>query len=384
MSNDLLVRIGIAFIILIVTALISWAARRILKRVLKNTSLLPTSTIFLNIVRVIIWIIGISGILSFCFKIDVTAIITALGVGGIAVSLGFQDTISNLIGGLTVSVSREIEPGDNIQMGTSGVTGFVSDVTWRQTIVDDSSGNHIVIPNSIMTTTAVVKKPPLTNVTIPIVVTASDERLSEVAHHMESAAEKAVERICKMKKKPTINFSEITEYGFKGKMSFTVEDVDKVTYATDAAVRAIAPFAHEHYFEASNVLLDLLARDFKEIIEKQKENGGVKPTIETDQNGAHLNVTETVEQSADAILDKDALRAQSTRTEYEDELTERIVKQAKEATREQFQEQEKEVEQSEDIPHRKNTHILDLRNIKCKIRRRRQEGLKTYGIKSKK
>ncbi|MFR3452353.1 MAG: mechanosensitive ion channel domain-containing protein [Collinsella sp.] len=59
--------------------------------------------------------------------------VTGLGVVGIAVSLGFQDTLSNLIGGLTVSVSRTVEPGDNIRMGPSGVTGVVQDVTWRAT-----------------------------------------------------------------------------------------------------------------------------------------------------------------------------------------------------------------------------------------------------------
>lgn len=47
--------------------------------------------------------VGGSVMLSTCFGIDVSAAITALGIGGIAISLGFQDTISNLIGGVQVS-----------------------------------------------------------------------------------------------------------------------------------------------------------------------------------------------------------------------------------------------------------------------------------------
>ena len=43
----------------------------------------------------------------------------ALGIGGIAISLGFQDTLSNLIGGLQVSLLRIIKPGDNIEVGSS-------------------------------------------------------------------------------------------------------------------------------------------------------------------------------------------------------------------------------------------------------------------------
>ena len=53
--------------------------------------------------------------LSTCYGVDVSAAITALGIGGIAISLGFQDTIANLIGGLQVSLLRIIKPGDNIE-----------------------------------------------------------------------------------------------------------------------------------------------------------------------------------------------------------------------------------------------------------------------------
>ena len=44
--------------------------------------------------------------LDSCFGVDTSSLITALGVGGIAVSLGFQDTLSNFIGGLHVYRDR--------------------------------------------------------------------------------------------------------------------------------------------------------------------------------------------------------------------------------------------------------------------------------------
>lgn len=236
-------------IILGVTALLSRMAVSITRKLLKRGSLLPTSSIFVNVIRVSIWLVGISFMLSSCFNVDVSAIVTGLGVVGIAVSLGFQDTIANLIGGLQVSISRTVEPGDNIQLGASGVSGVVRDVTWRYTTIDNPSGTRIVIPNSLMNTTALLHLSAPENVSIPIVVTDSDQRLTSVAHHMEEAAAKALKRVDKLKKGPSTSFSEITAQGFKGSLSFTLTDTSKITAATDAAIRAIAPYAHVHPME---------------------------------------------------------------------------------------------------------------------------------------
>lgn len=236
-------------IILAVTALVSLACVKILRRILKKGSLLPQSSIFINVVRVCVWVVGVSFMLSTCFSVNVSAIITALGVGGIAVSLGFQDTISNLIGGLTVSVSRIVEPGDNIQLGASGVSGVVRDVTWRHTTIDNPGGTRVIIPNSIMNTTALLKLHAPENISIPLVATDSDQRLTSVAHHMEDAAAKALARVDKIKKGPNVTFSEVTAQGFKGTLSFTLTDASKITAATDAAIRAVAPFVHTYPLE---------------------------------------------------------------------------------------------------------------------------------------
>lgn len=220
-----------------------------LRRLLNRTTLLPSSSIFINLARAIVWIVGIGCILSLCFNVNVNAMVTGLGVVGIAISLGFQDTLSNLLGGLQVSLSRSVEPGDNIKMGPSGVSGVVQDVTWRYTSVVDSSGNHINIPNSLMTSTAVIKLSPLTDVSIDLVVTTNSERLTATAHHIEDAAEKAVSRVSKIKKGPSVSFGSITDRGFKGTLDFTISDASKVTHATDAAIRAVAPYVHNHLIE---------------------------------------------------------------------------------------------------------------------------------------
>lgn len=255
-----------------------------MRRILNKTTLLPSSSIFINLVRVIVWVIGIGCILSICFNVNVNAMVTGLGVVGIAISLGFQDTLSNLLGGLQVSVSRSVEPGDNIKMGTSGVSGVVQDVTWRYTSIVDSSGNRINVPNSLMTSTAVMKLSPLNDVSVSLVVTADSERLTATAHHIEDAAEKAVSRVSKIKKGPSVTFSAITDKGFQGTLSFTIADADKVSNATDAAIRAVAPYVHNHLIEEAMSSLTTAG-------EEHGEGEDPKPVmVPTDETGVLVPV----------------------------------------------------------------------------------------------
>lgn len=246
-----------ALVICAATFAVSRIVVAFMRRVLNKTSLLPSSSIFINVVRAAVWIVGAGLMLSVCFNVNVSAMITGLGVVGIAISLGFQDTLSNLIGGLQVSISRSVEPGDNIRMGPTGVSGVVQDVAWRYTTIIDSSGNRINIPNSVMTSTAVVKLSPPSVVSIDVVVTSGGERLTTTAHRIEDAAEKAVSRVSKIKKGPQVSFSAITDRGFKGTLTFTIADAGKASHATDAAIRAVAPYVHNHLIEeAAQVLED--------------------------------------------------------------------------------------------------------------------------------
>ena len=162
-----------------------------------------------------------------------------MGIGGIAISLGFQDTLSNLIGGLQLSLLRIIKPGDNITVGSE--SGVVRDVTWRHTTIKNSAGEEIIIPNSIINKTALVQLPPPNQTGLPVVVTTNGEDLTRTASAIEKAADEAASAVGKVKKKPELMFSEITGTGFKGSLAFTMADARNVSKAKDAVLRAIAP-----------------------------------------------------------------------------------------------------------------------------------------------
>jgi small-conductance mechanosensitive channel len=70
-----------------------------------------------------------------------------LGVGGLAVALALQDTLSNFFAGFYVSVAGQIRVGDFIQLD-SGQQGYITDIGWRSTTLRQRGNNLVVIPNN--------------------------------------------------------------------------------------------------------------------------------------------------------------------------------------------------------------------------------------------
>ncbi|PKN01859.1 MAG: mechanosensitive ion channel protein MscS [Elusimicrobia bacterium HGW-Elusimicrobia-1] len=112
----------------------------------KAAGVLPPSSIFINLTRTVVFGIGVLVILQ-TLGISITPLLTALGVGGLAVALALQDTLSNFFSGLQILLSRQIKPGDYIKLET-GEEGYVVDITWRNTTIRALPNNVVVIPNA--------------------------------------------------------------------------------------------------------------------------------------------------------------------------------------------------------------------------------------------
>jgi small-conductance mechanosensitive channel len=129
--------------------------------------LLPSTSIIANITRVIVFIIGVLVILQ-TLGISITPILTALGVGGLAVALALQDTLSNLFAGVQVIASQQIRNGDYIKLDT-GEEGYVVDTTWRSTTIQALPNNLIIIPNSKLAS-AIIRNYQLPDTEIAVLV----------------------------------------------------------------------------------------------------------------------------------------------------------------------------------------------------------------------
>jgi small-conductance mechanosensitive channel len=133
-------------LILLGTVIFSRVAAGLVRMYTAREDALPATSIFVNIARALVLVLGFVIILQ-ALGVSITPILTALGVGGLAVALALQETLSNLFAGIQIIISRKMKPGDYIMLD-SGQAGFVEDITWRNTTIREYPNNLIVIPNS--------------------------------------------------------------------------------------------------------------------------------------------------------------------------------------------------------------------------------------------
>lgn len=138
--------INTGFIILL-TFLIAQILRQIFKaRAANEYSRVAAVSLTRKIVEIVIYSVGAVMVLR-TFGVDVTAIITALGVGGLAVALALQDTLANAFAGMYITLAKQIRVGDYIKTN-DGFEGFVRDIGWRNTTMQMLELNTVLIPNN--------------------------------------------------------------------------------------------------------------------------------------------------------------------------------------------------------------------------------------------
>jgi small-conductance mechanosensitive channel len=149
-TTGLLVR---STLIVLVILSVTWTVAQlgaglVQARAASSMGTLPSVNLLTNLVRVTILLLGGLVILD-TLGVSITPLITALGVGGLAVGLALQDTLANLFAGLHILVSRQVRPGDFVRLG-SGQEGYVVDITWRYTTIRQLPNNLIIVPNSAL------------------------------------------------------------------------------------------------------------------------------------------------------------------------------------------------------------------------------------------
>jgi small-conductance mechanosensitive channel len=137
------IHIAVIFSITIATANL---AGKIFRNYIQKSNLpIPTTGLAYGMLKVTIIVIGCLVTLS-VLGISITPLLTALGVGGLAVALALQDTLANLFAGIHILMEKSVRVGDFIKLET-GQEGYVEDITWRTTRVRMLPNNIVVIPN---------------------------------------------------------------------------------------------------------------------------------------------------------------------------------------------------------------------------------------------
>lgn len=80
------------------------------------------------------------------FGYNVTSLIAGLGIGGLAVALAAQETLSNMFGGITILVDKPFSLGNRVRIG--GNDGHIKEIGIRSTKMTTLDGSELIIPNS--------------------------------------------------------------------------------------------------------------------------------------------------------------------------------------------------------------------------------------------
>jgi len=101
------------------------------------------SSLAVSVFRYAVYLIGATAILSDVFELR--SVLAAAGVGGIAIGLGAQSLIKDVISGFFIILEDQFSVGDSITL--DGLTGTVEEIGLRVTKLRNSNGDFYIIPN---------------------------------------------------------------------------------------------------------------------------------------------------------------------------------------------------------------------------------------------
>lgn len=105
-----------------------------------------------NILKAIVWVIGITSIASQFSTLSKVANTILAGSGIIAAIIGLaaQESFANIFSGLFISIFKPFDIGDRIKIVGDDTAGFVEDITLRHTVIRTYMNVRLIIPNSTM------------------------------------------------------------------------------------------------------------------------------------------------------------------------------------------------------------------------------------------
>jgi len=98
--------------------------------------------------KIAIWLLAGLFFLS-NLGINITALVTGLGLGGLAVGLAMQSTLKNFISAVIIHITKSFSLGDFIAIGD--IKGYVKEVNWYTVRLKTLLGHEIIIPNKTVT-----------------------------------------------------------------------------------------------------------------------------------------------------------------------------------------------------------------------------------------
>jgi len=175
-------------------------------------------------VRVMLWLIVLLVILD-NLGINITALVTGLGIGGIAVALAVQNILGDLFAALSIVLDKPFVVGDSISVGDA--SGSVEHIGLKSTRLRSDSGELIIISNGDLLKSRIRnfrgQEKRLVVLKLGIAYGTPAEKLARVPEIIRAAAEK--------EKSVKFDRSNFTTFGIFALVTESVYSVYKLSYA---------------------------------------------------------------------------------------------------------------------------------------------------------
>jgi small-conductance mechanosensitive channel len=215
--------------------------------------------------RYLIWFVVFLLLLA-NFNIDITALLAAAGIAGVALALAAQDILSNFLGGAIIAIDKPFRMGDRVRIDT-----FFGDVVAlgpRSTRIKTMDSQIVTIPNATITSGVIINysmPDPTLKIRIPFSVAYGSD-MEKVTEILLAIAREAAEKTpwVNTDPAPSVYFREFGQSGLNGQLLLWTTNYDYEWDVQDWVNRRIARRFREEQIEMPFRQVDIWMRSKKD------------------------------------------------------------------------------------------------------------------------
>jgi small-conductance mechanosensitive channel len=249
-------------VVKIVNLIIKWYGEHV---ALKNKTELCEQflPILRRVINFFIYLIALIIIVN-KLNLEVSPFIATLGVGGIAVALALQESLTNFFAGFYLSIDRPLKIGEFVKLET-GEEGYIEEIGWRSAKMRLLANNIIVIPNSRLSQSVILNYSRPTKdmgLVIPVGVSYNSdlekvERVTiEIAKDVLASTVGAVKDF-----QPFIRYNEFGDFNIKFSVILQVQTAVDKYLVTHEFIKALKKRYDEEGIEISYTIRKLYTKN---------------------------------------------------------------------------------------------------------------------------
>lgn len=242
------------------------------------------SSILKNCAAIFLWIIALTMILHGA-GISITPLLTALGVGGIAVALAIQTPLANLFSGIQILTTRQIRPGDFIKLPT-GEEGTIMDITWRATVIQTRGELTIIVPNSTIASSTIInnswpRQAYFTSISVQIGYESDLPKVQRIALDAAKEVSMEISKSETLANQASARYSAFGERGIILGISVKAKNYTEIFILTDALIQKIHRRFNEEGISIPCRILQVVGDNNRNEAAPTQTDGEINPITES-------------------------------------------------------------------------------------------------------